>query len=64
MALFTPTQEVRNFLRPSLVAIGIVRIWVLLCPTTIAIEGHAYMARSLGEIEISNNPRLIEWVED
>ena len=38
-------------------------IWILLRPTTIAIEGHANMARGLGEVEILDNPPLIEGVE-
>jgi len=38
-------------------------IWILLRPTAIAIEGHTNMARGLGEVEILDNPPLIEGVE-
>ena len=42
---------------------GVVGIGVLLRPTAIAIEGHTDMARGLGEVEILDNPPLIERVE-
>ncbi len=42
---------------------GILLIWVLLRPATIAIEGDADMAWGLGEVEMGNNPPLIDWIE-
>jgi hypothetical protein len=46
------------------VAEGICGIRVLLRPATVSIEGHAYMARGLGEVEILDNPPLIEGIEE
>ena len=45
-------------------SIGIARIWVLLRPATVAIESDPDMAGGLGEVEIFNNPPLIERVEE
>ncbi len=45
-------------------AVGVAGIWVLLCPTTIAIKGHTDMARGFGEVEILNDPPLIKGIEE
>ena len=44
-------------------SIRISGVWILLCPSAIAIEGDADMAGGLGEVEISDNPPLIKGVE-
>ena len=44
-------------------AIGIGWIWVLLRPTAVAVEGYADMAWGLREVEVLDNPPLIERVE-
>jgi hypothetical protein len=43
---------------------GVGGIRVLLRPAAISIEGHAYMARGLGEVEIFDDPPLIEGIEE
>jgi hypothetical protein len=63
MHLFAPTQQICDLLSPSLMAIRICRIGVELCPAAIAIECDSHMAWCFGEVEIFNNPPLIEWIE-
>lgn len=63
MGLFAPLKEVDNLLGATFMAIRVCRVGILLCPSAIAIEGYADMARSLGEIEIAINPPLIKRVE-
>lgn len=63
MSLFAPAQEISDLLSAALVAIRIAGIWILLCPATVAIEGYADMSGSLGEVEIFDNPPLIEGIE-
>jgi len=42
---------------------GVGGIRILFRPATVTVKGHAYMAWGLGEVEILDNPPLIERVE-